>query len=127
VGSGLLAGTVAISEEAFPPAFCGPQNTFQQPASLRLAKDDVLPAYRGASTDQVPGPIANVDPRTTRAEGIPAVAGADRAIQASMPAASTPAKGVYKPAISRMPASAPTLSSIAPAYRCHAQVFEVAV
>jgi hypothetical protein len=66
--------------------------------------------YRRASTDQVPGPIiANVDPRTANATGMPAVSGANRAIHASMPATRTPATGVHNPAISRRPASAPRL------------------
>jgi len=41
--------------------------------------------------------------------GIPEVEGADRAIEVSIAAATIPATGVHKPAISRMPASAPIL------------------
>ena len=66
--------------------------------------------YRMASTDHVPGPIiANVELRIANATGISAAVGADEAIKTSILATSTPASGVHKPAISRMPASAATL------------------
>ena len=69
-----------------------------------------------ASTDQVPGPIiAKVAPRTAKKRGSVALAGDVKARIASTIATTAPAIGVQKPAISRTPATAPTLSAtIAP-------------
>jgi len=64
-----------------------------------------------ASIDQVPGPImARVAPSTARKRGVAAVAGDMKAVHASRMATTAPAIGVHRPAISRVPATAPMLS-----------------
>lgn len=66
--------------------------------------------------DQAPGPIiAKVNPSTANAIGIPALPAADSAIHVSTPATTIPAMGVHRPAISKIPASAPMLFAAADA------------
>ena len=60
--------------------------------------------------DHAPGPIiANVNPSTPNASGIIGLPVGDSAIHVSTPATRVPAIGVHRPAISRIPASAPML------------------
>jgi len=64
-----------------------------------------------ASTDHVPGPIiANVAPRTARERAKLRLAGDVKARHTCRIATTAPTIGVHKPAISRTPANAPTLS-----------------
>ncbi len=59
--------------------------------------------------DQAPGPImARLRPRLISSTGGQRFPGWEKAIQASTMAATTPANGVYKPAMSRRPVPAAT-------------------